>query len=143
MCEWDRMNHNSIHLSEYTVTMVDKKRTVLYKGTSYGKMIQPIKKRYMSNGKLLWSKEINLARMKGKYFLITVNTSEYEGDYNITTIDTNSRCDMNDMNDRNEVKYEPSGVVVTFMCILNKQKIILDGHGENKIYLLFVKVKLT
>ena len=103
MCEWDRMNHNSIHLSEYTVTMVDKKRTVLYKGTSYGKMIQPIKKRYMSNGKLLWSKEINLARMKCKYFLITVNTSEYERDNDITTINTHSRCDMND---RTEVKYE-------------------------------------
>ena len=81
------MKHNSIHLIGYTVTMVDKKRTVLYKGTSYDTLIQPINKRHMSNDKPLWSKEINLTRIKGKYFLITVIKLEYEGDNNIKITD--------------------------------------------------------
>ena len=73
MREWNRMKMNYTNLSGYTVTMGDKKIIVSYKGISSGKLIQPIKKWYMANGKPLWSKENNLARMEGKYFLITVH----------------------------------------------------------------------
>ena len=66
----------------------------------------------------MWNK-INLSRMVGKYVLITANKSEYLEDKNIISIDKTSRCGMND---REDGKYEASGIVVLFICLLNKQQ---------------------
>ena len=97
-----------------------------------------MKKRSKSNGKIIMSNEINLSRMVGNYFMITANKSEYETDKNIIPIDTTSRCDLNDKTDG---KYEPSGVVVLYICILNK-KITLDGRGVKSIMPWLVKVRI-
>ena len=73
----------------------------------------------MINGKSMMWNEINLSRMVGKYLLITAKKSEYLEDKNIISIDATSRCDMND---REDGKYEASGIIVLCIYVLNKQQ---------------------
>ena len=113
------MRNNAIHVSDYMVNSVGKTKITRYNQVMYGAKVIRMKKRSKSNGNIIMSNEINLSRMVGNYFMITANKSEYETDKNIIPIDTTSRCDLNDKRDG---KYEPSGVAVLCICILNKQK---------------------
>ena len=67
----------------------------------------------------IYSNEIKLAEMKGKYFFITGDRHDYIHDPNIFCIDTIARSNYNNGNDG---KHKTSGVVVLYMCVLNYQK---------------------
>ena len=58
--DWRRVKENSIHLNRYTVTKVNKHKIVIYDEIYYGALIKPIKKRSTSQGKPMWSNEINV-----------------------------------------------------------------------------------
>ena len=64
---WNRMKDNSINLSGYRVNKVKKHKTVAYNEVTYGSNVKPMKKRLMSNGVTIFSNEINLSKMVGKY----------------------------------------------------------------------------
>ena len=119
MKDWTRMKHNYIHLSDCIVSKVNKNRIVTYNQVSYGDKVKPMKKISMINGKYIMWNEINLSRTVGKYLLITAKKSEYLEDKNIISIDATSRCDMND---REDGKYEASGIIVLCIYVLNKQQ---------------------
>jgi len=120
MSEYNRMKKNSIHLSGYNVDVVDKLRVATYDLITYGTNVKKMKKRSKSNGKeTIYSNEIKLAEMKGKYLFITGDKKDYLHDPNIFCIDTTSRSQSNN---GNEGKHKPSGVVVLCLCILNYQK---------------------
>ena len=55
--------------------------------------------------------------MTGKYFMITANKSELKDDDNMMFINTRSRYSTNNKYDW---KYDPSGVVVLYICVLNR-----------------------
>ena len=55
--------------------------------------------------------------MTGKYRMITGKTSELQDDGNSMSIDIRLRCLTNDKDDE---KYEPSGVVVLCICVLSR-----------------------
>ena len=57
-------------------------------GINHGEIIKLRKKIYISNGKTIRWKEINLSQMVGKYFLITATKLEFVHDKNVVTIDT-------------------------------------------------------
>ena len=62
--------------------------------------------------------KINLSRMKGKYLLITANKLEFVFDTNVIYNDVSSRTEKNNK----DGKYEPSGVVVLCLFILDDQR---------------------
>ena len=119
MKDWNRMKDNSIHLGGYKVNKENKNTIVTYNEVTYGSNVKPMKKRLMSNCVSIYSNEINLSKMVGKYLLLTAKKTEFISDNNIIPIDTTLRCNLNDENDG---KYQPSGVVVLGICVLNKQR---------------------
>ena len=107
--DYRRVVEKSIHISGYIVAQVNNYKIGTYDDISYECLIKLIKKRTTSQWQSLWSKEINSSQMTGKYFMITVNKSEFQDDGNIISIDTRSRCLTNKKDDG---KYIPSVVVV-------------------------------
>ena len=79
-----------------------------------------MKKRSKSNDEqTIYSNEIKLTEMKGKYLFITGDKKHYLHDPNIFCIDTTAQSKSNNGNDG---KHKPSGVVVLCMCVLNYQR---------------------
>ena len=89
-----------------------------YDTIGYGSEAITMKKRSASNGKPILWKEINLSRMKGKYLLITAKKLEFSCDKNSMYIGISLITEKNNK----DSNYEPSGVVVWCLCILDNQR---------------------
>ena len=118
--EYSRIHKNIIYLSGYTVETVNKLTKATCNIIKYGDNMKTMKKKSQIFGdKTVYSNEIKLAEMKGKYLSITGNKKYYMHDHNIFFIDNTARCDSNN---RKDGKYKPSGVVVLSIIMLNSQK---------------------
>lgn len=65
--------------------------------------------------------------------LFTAPQLEHESDVKITTIDTYLRCESDN---RSEDMYKPSGVVVTYMCFLNKRRNTVWSWGKKHLSII-------
>ena len=118
--DYSRIQMNTIHLSGYNVKTFNNLTQATYNIIKYGDNVKTMKKKSKIDGEqTVYSKDIKLAEMKGKYLFITGDKKDYMHDPNIFCIDTTTRCDCNNGNDG---KYKPSGVVVLCIITLNYQK---------------------
>ena len=136
---YSRIQKNTIHLSGYNVKTVNNLTEATYNIIKFGDNVKTMKKKSKQSGEqILYSKDIKLAEMKGKYVYITGDKKYYLHDPNIFYINTTARCDYNN---RNDGKYKPSGVVVLCVITLNCQQQKTDWNWGKQHYDLVRKCK--
>mgnify|MGYP004177150321 CR=1 FL=1 len=130
--QYKRCIINSIHVSN----RYSKDNKEYYKTITYGSNIKKRKRKQIIYGKHLWTSEIMLQNTtKGLVYIITNKTdltSELDSG-NIQLIDGTTRCSINDENDG---KYCPSGMVLLCVCKLGapeKSNGMKWGLPEEKI----------
>ena len=81
--------------------------------------------------------KISVLRMKGKYVLITENKLEFICDKNVMSVDVSSRTEENNK----DGKYEPSGVVVLCLYILDNQRYTIGWKWRKQHHAMMIYSK--